>query len=91
VSSLSPAKYTVGTRVRVRPSALVDVAGVAWPYLNGRIGTVKYAEAIERQMAEWYVTYNVQFDEPFKGGWDCQKTCDTLTGQQISEQHLEAV
>jgi hypothetical protein len=84
-------KYQVGTRVRVLPSAHIDVAGVAWPYLNGRIGTVKSVNSAAQAMGEAYIAYNVQFDEPFKGGWDCSGTCSDSMGQQISQQHLEQV
>jgi len=85
-------KYPVGSRVSVKPSAAIDVCGVAWPYLEGKVGTVNrvHVSPIEAPTpGTWSVMYSVEFDEEFRGGWDCFGYCVSGKGQQISEQHLD--
>jgi len=87
-------KYPVGSRVTVKPSAALDVSGVAWPYLEGKAGTVRKVNISSSAAGVntpglWAVLYSIEFDEEFRGGWDCFGACIPGKGQQISEQHLE--
>jgi hypothetical protein len=84
-------KYPVGSRVRVLESAGVDVAGVAWPYLNGKVGTVRWVETATppNQPGVWAILYSIEFPDEFRGGWDAFGHCLPGKGQQISQQHLE--
>ena len=82
-------KYQIGSRVRVLPSAKIDVAGLAWPYLEGQIGTIKYVEVTPGRLGEWSVVYTLEFDEVFRGGYDGYGVTKNGQGQQISQQHLE--
>lgn len=77
----------------VMPRAKVDVAGCAWPYLQYKTGVVRYVEVapIRDQPGAWVADYSVEFDEEFRGGWDCYSRCLTGKGMIIGQQHLELV
>ena len=82
-------KYPIGSYVKVLPSAQVDIAGVAWPYLDGQIGQVRQVEITPTQLGTYHIVYAIEFAETFKGGWYCWGNTAPGQGQYISQQHLE--
>jgi len=84
-------KYPIGSRVMVKVTAHEDVAGIAWPYLRYKTGTVKGVEVapVKSQPGALVIDYSIEFDEEFRGGWDCLGTCARGKGMLIGQQHLE--
>lgn len=87
---MSPSKYVVGERLRVRASAWEDVGTMAWPYLDGKVGIVKNVDVVPtKPVGTISIAYVLEFDEDFAGGWDCYGMTTAHRGQFIGQQHLE--
>ena len=87
---LDGCKYQVGDRVKVLPTAFEDIGTLAWPTIMGWAGTVKDGQAREKD-GYAYIVYAVEFDSPFKGGFNCWGHTMPGRGQFVSQQHLELV
>lgn len=81
-------QYQAGDKVKVLPTAFEDVGTMAWPFLMGQVGTIKDGQAVDKQ-GYVFVAYAVEFDAPFKGGFDCWGATARERGQFIAQQHLE--